>query len=108
PGEGCYAAYLTPQGRMIADLFVYELGDAMLLTVPRAQKDTVLTRLDQFVFSEDVKLGDVSDHFSALAVVGPESGRILSALVAGSARGLDLWPPHANPSVLFCARADTP
>ncbi|MES1254599.1 MAG: hypothetical protein ABUS56_03255, partial [Acidobacteriota bacterium] len=26
PGQGCYAAYLTPQGRMIADLFVYELG----------------------------------------------------------------------------------
>ena len=36
-GEGCYAAYLTPQGRMIADLYVYELGDVILLTVPREQ-----------------------------------------------------------------------
>src|SRR5438477_9993115 len=36
-GEGCYAAYLTPQGRMIADLYVYEVGDVMWLTVPRAQ-----------------------------------------------------------------------
>ena len=26
-GQGCYAAYLTAQGRMIADLDVYELGD---------------------------------------------------------------------------------
>ena len=25
-GQGCYAAYLTAQGRMIADLYVYELG----------------------------------------------------------------------------------
>ena len=32
-GEGCYAAYLTPQGRMIADMWVYELGDVMLLTL---------------------------------------------------------------------------
>jgi len=32
-GEGCYAAYLTPQGRMIADLLVYEVGDVMLLRI---------------------------------------------------------------------------
>src|ERR671929_2201383 len=52
-GEGCYAAYLTAQGRMIADLNVYELGDVMLLTMVGEVKDTVLARLDQFIFSED-------------------------------------------------------
>src|SRR6476469_4330101 len=56
-GQGCYAAYLTPQGRMIADLYVYELGDVMLLVVPLAQKDIILAKLDQFIFSEDVQLG---------------------------------------------------
>ena len=30
-----YAAYLTP-GRMIVNLLVYELGDLILLAVPRA------------------------------------------------------------------------
>ena len=44
PGDGCYAAYLTPQGRMIADLFVYELGDVILLTVGGDVKATVLTQ----------------------------------------------------------------
>src|SRR5499427_2424135 len=29
-GQGCYAAYLTAQGRMIADMYVYELGDVIL------------------------------------------------------------------------------
>src|SRR5438128_3549834 len=69
PGEGCYAAYLTPQGRMIADLFVYELGDVILLTVPRRQHRTVLDKLDQFIFSEDVQLGDASDAFTTTAIV---------------------------------------
>jgi folate-binding Fe-S cluster repair protein YgfZ len=73
PGEGCYAAYLTPQGRMIADLFVYEVGDAMLLTVPRDQKDVVMAKLDQFIFSEEVQLGDVTDAFFTIAIVGPEA-----------------------------------
>ena len=37
PGQGCYTAYLTAQGRMIADLFVYELGDLMLLILVHAE-----------------------------------------------------------------------
>src|SRR5512142_1159282 len=57
-GRGCYAAMLTPQGRMIADLWVYELGDVMMLAVVRAVKDTLLAKLDQFIFSENVQLGD--------------------------------------------------
>ena len=60
-GQGCYAAYLTPQGRMIADAWVYELGDVLLLSVAREVKGTILEKLDQFIFTEDVKLGDVSD-----------------------------------------------
>ena len=32
-GTGCYAALLTPQGRMIADMNVFELGDVMLIDV---------------------------------------------------------------------------
>src|SRR5438093_4767584 len=58
-GEGCYAAYLTPQGRMIADVNVYELGDVILVTVDREVKDAVLAKLDQLIFTEDVQLGDV-------------------------------------------------
>ena len=57
PGQGCYAAYLTAQGRMIADLWVYELGDVILLRVLRDVKSTVLERLDQFVRSEERRVG---------------------------------------------------
>src|SRR4051812_38614621 len=56
-GHGCYAAYLTAQGRMIADLHVYELGDVILLTMAGTVKDVVMAKLDQFIFSEDVQLG---------------------------------------------------
>lgn len=77
-GQGCYAAYLTPQGRMIADLWVYELGDVMLLSVPLAAKDAVLAKLDQFIFSEDVQLGDVTAAFSPVAAVGPQAAAVVA------------------------------
>src|SRR5258705_12773295 len=79
-GTGCYAAYLTPQGRMIADLWVYELGDVILLTLQLDVKQTVVEKLDQFVFSEDVQLGDVTETFAHLAVVGPRAAAVLEAI----------------------------
>jgi folate-binding protein YgfZ len=83
-GEGCYAAYLTPQGRMISDLWVYELGDVILLSLPGDVKDTVLAKLDQFIFSEDVQLGDVTGTFGQVAVVGPEAAPIVGSLLDDS------------------------
>jgi folate-binding protein YgfZ len=83
-GQGCYAAYLTPQGRMIADLFVYELGDVILLTMSGDVKDTVLAKLDQFIFTEDVQLGDVTGTFAQLAVIGPDAARAVAGAVDGS------------------------
>src|SRR5688572_7815731 len=35
-GQGNYATVLTPQGRMVADMRVYALPDALLLDVPTA------------------------------------------------------------------------
>jgi folate-binding protein YgfZ len=80
-GEGCYAAYLTPQGRMISDLWVYELGDVIVLNLPGEMTVAVLAKLDQFIFSEDVQLGDVSGTFAQVAVVGPDAARIVETLL---------------------------
>jgi folate-binding protein YgfZ len=96
-GEGCYATYLTPQGRMIADMWVYELGDAMLLTLAKDVKDTILAKLDQFIFTEDVQLGDVTGTFTNVAVVGPTAAAIVEAVVAGLPSGaLAALPEHGN------------
>jgi folate-binding protein YgfZ len=96
-GQGCYSAYLTPQGRMIADMLVYELGDLILMTLCKDVKDTVLARLDQFVFTEDVTLGDVSDTFAQLSLVGPEAAAMLARAVGGIPEGdLASMIEHAN------------
>jgi folate-binding protein YgfZ len=84
-GTGCYAALLTPQGRMLADMNVFELGDVMLVDVRREIKDALLQRLDQLIFSEDVQLGDVSDAWGCIGVCGPKA-----AAAAGGVAGADL------------------
>lgn len=101
PGQGCYAAYLTPQGRMISDLFIHELGDVMLLVLPRTTTETVLARLDQFIFSEDVQLGDVSDTFVPLDVVGPDATRLVATLLEVPIDNLATLPPHGAVRAAF-------
>ena len=96
-GSGCYAAYLTAQGRMIADLFVYELGDVELLVMSGDVKDSVLAKLDQFIFTEDVQLGDVTGTFDQIAVIGPEAARVVAVVMAGvAADALRELPEHGN------------
>ena len=96
-GQGCYSAYLTAQGRMISDLHVYELGDVMLLTMAGDVKDAVMAKLDQFIFSEDVQLGDVTETFAQVAVVGPDAARAVSTALGGVlADALGALPEHGN------------
>ena len=101
-GAGCYAAYLTPQGRMIADVFAYELGDRMLLVVPGAVKDALLTKLDRLIFTEDVQLGDLTDTFDQIALVGPNAAAVAAAVLENAPRTrLDALPEHGNLQARF-------
>jgi folate-binding protein YgfZ len=100
-GQGCYAAYLTPQGRMIADLWVYELGDVLLLSMVRDVKQTVLARLDQFIFTEDVQLGDVSETFAATAIVGPRAAQAIADAISTPIARLTSLAEHGNVRIEF-------
>ena len=37
-----------------------------------------MAKLDQFIFTEDVQLGDVTDTFAQIAIVGPEAARVVA------------------------------
>jgi folate-binding protein YgfZ len=84
-GAGCYAALLTPQGRMITDVRVIELGDMALLDVHRSVAKPFIERMDQFIFSEDVRLGDLTEAFDQIRVVGPDAARAVASALREAA-----------------------
>ena len=85
-GDGCYAAWLTPQGRMLADLDVLHAGDALLLDVDAAAAEALVARLDALVFTEDVRLADLSRTWASHGVHGPGAAPLLEG-VTGAALG---------------------
>ena len=80
-GDGCYAAYLTPQGRMLADIAVLNLGEELLLDVHPTVTAMLVDRLGEFVFTEDVTVEDRTTRWTAFGVYGPESARVVGELV---------------------------
>ena len=88
PGTGCYTAYLTAQGRMIADMRVFELGDALLVDLEADLAEPVRARWEQFIFSEDVRLESLSPSTAQIGVYGPRAAdAIASAFAAAHAPG---------------------
>lgn len=68
-GEVRYAAYLTPQGRMITDMNVVHDGDRLLLDVPAPLASSLREKLDALIFSEDVQVTDESGRVLVWTVV---------------------------------------
>jgi len=77
PGRGAYAAWLTPQGRMITDLRLLRTEEGVLAEVPEGLAADLQSRFDQLLFSEDVQVTDITASTRAWLVVG---GRAVAAV----------------------------
>jgi folate-binding protein YgfZ len=77
PGTGCYAAMLTAQGRMMTDMRVLELEDGVLLDLPLPVTTAIRDHLDRFIFSEDVKVEDVTVSSAEFGLYGPAAAGVL-------------------------------
>jgi tRNA-modifying protein YgfZ len=100
PGSGCYSAWLTPQGRMITDLHVLESGNLILLDVPEGLADATLQRLDQFLFTEDVRLESLAGSLTSVWIHGPGAPSVLERTLAGIQDAV-AWPDYRHASVAF-------
>lgn len=104
PGQGCYAAWLTPQGRMITDAVVLAEEDSLTIEVPMALGEQVYRQLGAAIFAEDVRLTDEGALWGMVGVHGPNAAAVIARALLGSrppASRLDAdtlmgWAEYAN------------
>jgi len=101
PGTGCYAAYLTPQGRMISDLRILATREALLLDVPTVARAAVAARFEQFIITEDVVVEDVTARIARLGVHGPAAAAAVAAALDVPAAVVATLGEHAHVDVEF-------
>jgi folate-binding protein YgfZ len=79
-GGVCDAAYLTPQGRMITDLRVFNQPDRVWLDVPASLTESLHRRLDALLFSEDAQIADRSSEVLIVEVHGPGAAAVVEGI----------------------------
>jgi folate-binding protein YgfZ len=77
PGHGVYAFLLNAQGRIQADLYIFQRGASLLVDTERRQREKVLQLFDRYIIADDVEIADVSDTLTPLGLTGPESRHVL-------------------------------
>lgn len=79
-GRGCYAALVTAKAKMVSDLNVYNLQNALLLDFESGLAPTVSERLEKFIIADDVQVVDVAPDYGLLSVQGPEAEAVVRSL----------------------------
>jgi len=90
PGTGCYAAFLTPKGKMLGDLRILDGGDELLLDTERVALQGLFNMIRRFSIGYDVQLHKRTLERGLLALIGPEA-----TLVAGTEQLADA-PEHTH------------
>ena len=75
--HGNYNFLLNPQGRILADMYIYNRGEYLLLDTDRSQLETVMKTLDHFIIMDDVELTDSSETLGAIGICGPKAREVL-------------------------------
>jgi folate-binding protein YgfZ len=75
-GDGCYAAFLTPKGKMLGDLRILDLGDELFLDTERVALQALFDMIRRFKIGYDVELHKRTVERGLLSLIGPNSKRV--------------------------------
>jgi folate-binding protein YgfZ len=79
PGDGCYAAFLTPKGRMLGDLRILNTGQELLLDTERVALQALFNMIRHFSIGYQVELHKRTLERGLLSLIGPEAAALAGA-----------------------------
>src|SRR5215471_13905378 len=71
PGTGCYAAFLTPKGKMLGDLRLLDAGSELLLDTERVALQELFNMIRRFSIGYDAELHKRTLECGLLSLIGP-------------------------------------
>jgi tRNA-modifying protein YgfZ len=76
PGTGCYAAFLTPKGKMLGDLRILDTGSELLLDTERAALQELFNMIRRFSIGYDVQLHKRTLERGLVSLIGPQAAAV--------------------------------
>jgi folate-binding protein YgfZ len=75
-GEGCYAAFLTPKGKMLGDLRILDAGGELLLDTERVALQELFNMIRRYKVGYQVELHKRTLERGLLSLIGPTSDQV--------------------------------
>jgi len=85
PGRGCYAAFLTPKGKMLGDVRVLDAADEILLDTERVALQDLFNMVRRFSVGYAVELHKRTLQRGLLSLLGPEAEAVAGRAELGEA-----------------------
>lgn len=101
PGEGQYAAALTPKGKIVADLRIFALDDAVLIDTPAAAAPGWKEMVRKYVNPRLAPYHDVSSELRDIGVFGRSARSVVSQALGMDDRDLATLAPYSHVSRPF-------
>src|SRR5579875_803555 len=79
-GDGLYAFFLNSVGRILADAYIYNLGDSLLIDTEPETGEKLMEHLDKFIIADDATLDNETERWALIAIEGPNSVEYLGEL----------------------------
>ncbi len=100
PGSGVPALFLDVKGHIQADMKVYAFEDHFLIVLQHCLVQKLMTGLDRYLMSEDVRMQDAGAEFGLFQVLGPQ----VESFLAG--KGIQQLPRdlYAHNTILIAGR----
>jgi folate-binding protein YgfZ len=92
PGQGCYAAALTPKGKIVADLRIFALRDSLLIDSPPRAHEGWLAMVRKYINPRVARYDDESVSTRQIGIFGVHARTALA-----TATGLDVAQLGALP-----------
>jgi tRNA-modifying protein YgfZ len=82
PGTGCYAAVLTPKGKMLGDLRILDAGGELLLDTERPALQSVFNVIHRTLIGFDAQLHKRTLQRGLVSLIGPRARAVADAETA--------------------------
>jgi glycine cleavage system aminomethyltransferase T len=101
PGEGQYAAALTPKGKIVADLRIFALDESLLIDTPAAAAPGWKEMVRKYINPRIAPYHDLTSEIADFGVFGRSARLVVSRVTDVDDRDLAALPPYGHLSRPF-------
>ena len=101
PGEGQYAAALTPKGKIVADLRIFAIDDGLIIDASSAAAPGWKEMVRKYINPRIAPYHDLSAELSDIGIFGRSARLVVSRVIDVDDKELSALPPYGHISRPF-------